>query len=132
MSKLSDAEVDRMLVELRAHFGEPVLPMSRFCSAIETWMMAIEALAQETADDEWRQGYEYHTHLTQIRVDIHKSNLLARLLYGGESLRTQRCPLHKGRWSGTGMGCSHGCGGTGWLPVAPRTEDPGPKRGTIE
>lgn len=58
-----------------------------------------------------------------LRVAIRKSNLLYRLLYGGEPLRTQPCPEHQGVWSGIGTpdkpDCPHGCGFTGWLPNPP-------------
>jgi hypothetical protein len=49
---------------------------------------------------------------------IHKSNLLARILYEGEKLRTQKCPEHKGKWSGCESGeniCPHKCQLTGWI-----------------
>lgn len=50
---------------------------------------------------------------------IRKSSLLDRLLYGGEKLRTRKCPQHEGTWSGlehNGNICPHGCHLTGWLP----------------
>lgn len=54
-----------------------------------------------------------------LRVSIRKSNLLYRLLYKGEALRSSPCPAHKGKWSGLGSfdepDCPHGCGFTGWL-----------------
>lgn len=67
-------------------------------------------------------------------IVIPKSNLLARLLYGGEKLRTTPCPVHCGTWSGvpfpaawfkadlSGNPYYCGCQGTGWLPegVEPR------------
>lgn len=111
----TDPEVLRMLSE--AH-REPVLPMSRFCSAISTWFRVIERLnAAVTPEESWRgtQGKNYHSVLFQIERDIRKSNLLARLLYGGQKLRTQACPIHKGKYNGEGD-CSEGCEGTGWLP----------------
>jgi hypothetical protein len=49
---------------------------------------------------------------------VHKSNLLARLLYSGEKLRTKMCPIHKGKWSGVewpGEACPHKCQLTGWI-----------------
>lgn len=61
--------------------------------------------------------------LPPILTSIHKSNLLARMIYGGEALRERRCPIHDGRWSGYGW-CSAGCSThpdpniTGWLPNA--------------
>ena len=52
-------------------------------------------------------------------LQIRKSNLLARLLYEGETLRKQRCPEHKGKWSGIEGGpdsvCPHKCQLTGWI-----------------
>jgi hypothetical protein len=34
-------QAEAMLLQLRRHFGEPVLPMSRYCSALETWGQCI-------------------------------------------------------------------------------------------
>ena len=51
-----------------------------------------------------------------VFLQITKSALLDRLLYCGESLRTEMCPTHKGRWSGLFGECEHGCQLTGWLP----------------
>ena len=51
-------------------------------------------------------------------MDIRKSNLLARLLYAGEKVCTQKCPDHKGSWVGQGD-CHYGCDLTGWLPEKP-------------
>jgi len=55
--------------------------------------------------------------LDDADLQIRKSNLLARLIYGGQKLRTQMCPEHKGEWTGPRPDpCPHGCGFTGWLP----------------
>ena len=55
-----------------------------------------------------------------VFFQIGKSNLLARLIYGGEKLRTKMCPEHKGHWSGCVFReedrCPHGCQHTGWIP----------------
>jgi hypothetical protein len=59
---------------------------------------------------------------------IAKSNLLYRLLYLGERLRTEPCPRHRGVWSGYKdsapfCDCQYlesgtvGFDVTGWLPV---------------
>lgn len=51
-------------------------------------------------------------------LQITKSNLLYRLLYRGEKLRTQMCPEHKGTWSGLegpDSSCPHRCQMTGWV-----------------
>ena len=113
--ELTDAqrvELERLSKELH----EPVLPLSHFCHAMTTWFHCIEQ-ANERAKVEGRgaHGEAYAEHLGRIELDIRKSNLLARLLYGGESLRSRECPQHKGRWSGIGV-CEHGCGETGWIP----------------
>jgi hypothetical protein len=56
-----------------------------------------------------------------IRLNIEKSNLLERLIYWQEPVRTVPCPEHKGRQHtavlcGINPPCPHGCQGTGWLP----------------
>jgi len=51
-------------------------------------------------------------------MDITKSCLLNRLIYAGEALRTQPCPIHGGEWSGyqeCPAGCNFGYDATGWL-----------------
>lgn len=54
-------------------------------------------------------------------LDVGKSCLLGRMIYGGEELRTRPCPVHKGMWSGCSpnacaAGCGYGMNITGWLP----------------
>lgn len=118
---ISDDEAKGLLDLLVRHYKEPVLPMSRFCEAISTWFHCIEQVNAEERKAEpdrkfWQsQGRDYYQHLHRIELDIRKSNLLARLLYGGEKLRTRKCPEHQGHWRGIGT-CPHGCQLTGWLP----------------
>lgn len=72
------------------------------------------------------RGYEVDlNHIESTALRIRKSNLLARLLYGGEKLRPTMCPEHKGVWSGiewrmdeSSNVCPHGCNLTGWIPEA--------------
>ena len=58
-------------------------------------------------------------------IDIRKSCLLDRLIYAGEPLRTRRCPIHEGEWSGLWRdepcpeGCSFGAQLTGWIAEPP-------------
>src|SRR5947199_7147549 len=71
------------------------------------------------------QGAGYHYMLGVILTDIRKSNLLGRLLYAKQPLRTEPCPTHQGHIDMeellTGkQGCP--CQGTGWLPEGPGTE----------
>lgn len=57
--------------------------------------------------------------INYVFLQITKSALLARLIYDGEKLRSTKCPLHKGHWSGLEFGsnvCPHGCQLTGWIP----------------
>lgn len=59
-----------------------------------------------------------------LRFMFMKSCLLDRLIYCGEPLRTRKCPIHEGVWSGVNFGanrCPHHCEGrcgctTGWMP----------------
>ena len=124
-ANLTEEQAQGLLDVLKRHYKQPVLPMSKFCDAISTWFRCIERVnrkEQEANPDEktWRsRGARYYDQLRNIERDIRKSNLLARLLYSGEKLRTRECPEHKGKWSGCaapGQGCPHGCGHTGWLP----------------
>lgn len=83
---------------------------SLMCNSLRAWRNAI--VEQHSQDEGWRG---------QIRsIDntfgmIQKSSLLARLVYCGEAVRTEKCPIHKGQWSGIGA-CEYGCGQTGWIP----------------
>ena len=64
-----------------------------------------------------------------MRIDIRKSNLLGRLLYAKEPLRTRMCPIHKGQrtkdkghWNRQAMffaKCHLLCDGTAWLRERP-------------
>ena len=113
-----------MLRQLAEHFNEPVLPMSQYCSAFRTWAGCIVELNESAPKGSMEHGSSYYEHLHTILRDITKSNLLSRLLYGGEKLRTRRCPKHDGSWRGISYPddkCPHGCDATdgnrcGWLP----------------
>jgi hypothetical protein len=105
----------RMIAELEEYFGEPVQPVSEYCSALQTWKKCLDRL----------DGSERHRHLSQaaqaVRLAISKSNLLYRLIYQKQKLRSIPCPIHLGRWSGyveCSAGCNDGLDATGWLPEA--------------
>jgi hypothetical protein len=111
------AEVQLKLLE--EHFGEPVQPVSRYCGSLEAWANAVRANPElkDLAMD-----------IGRVFLAIRKSNLLARLIYGGQEVRTRKCPVHQGRWSGCvfedpGCGCLDGSNVTGWLANEP-TETP--------
>jgi hypothetical protein len=141
-AKLPEAEVKAMLEKLRAHFGEPVMPVGQYCAALGLWASALRmkvdraekaAAAEpesEYCKDDLKQATEFANEVGHVFLMIGKSNLLSRLIYEGESLRTTMCPEHKGRWSGcvwhedASKDCacqrtqSGGVGSnvTGWLP----------------
>lgn len=72
-------------------------------------------LSERTDDDRGEAA-------SRLSLTIRKSCLLKRLIYGGEVLRTRKCPTHDGRWRGIFFDpCPHGCDlacgcATGWLP----------------
>lgn len=111
-SKLTDTEAEELLAKLSRHYNEPVKPVSRYCKSFRTWALAV------IERDEGLDEKGYSKYLPPILRDISKSNLLARLIYADEPLRTEKCPEHKGHWDGQAQciwGCTYGCDGTGWL-----------------
>lgn len=119
---MDEDEAERLLRLLKEHYKEPVMPLHRFCNAISVWFRCIE---RNNTDPELSkgccQGNEYYGVLRWVEIDIQKSNLLRRMLYLREPLRTEMCPIHKGHWNATAMfeGCPHDCDGTGWLRPRP-------------
>lgn len=93
------------------------------CEGVDAWA---EVLGEK--DTGFRHAYR------QVRGSMVKSSLLRRLLYEGEHVRTEKCPVHEGRWHGIGTpgkGCECGpvrqvigsntpddvfCEMTGWKP----------------
>src|SRR6266550_4764227 len=100
----SKEEAHELLRRLEQFYGEPVLPLGNFCHAMELWMDCIvkndtdPALIQEVIN----HGQKYFEPLKFMRIDIRKSNLLGRLLYAKEPLRTRMCPIHKRTLEWTG------------------------------
>ena len=81
--------------------GEPVRAVSEYCRAFRAWGEAIkQRVDREPEDPETDRWREYLSALETLNLPIVKSCLLARLIYGGEELRTEPCPEHKGHWSG--------------------------------
>lgn len=115
---------------LREHYGEEVRPIHEVCQAIQTWLGAIcdEHLAEITPDEPWRDTQLHKlanaVHDTGLGVSVmaSKSNLLYRLIYLRQPLRTEKCPEHQGHWSGYDdprgkpCACCVGYDITGWLP----------------
>jgi len=120
MTKLSDEELRELHAKLHAHYHEPVLPVSKFCNAFGLWRdLQIERYKDGPADEvpRWLRDRAPQT----LELAIRKSNLLYRMLYQGEEPRTEKCPKHKGSWSGIGP-CYYGCASTGWLPKVPQVK----------
>jgi len=108
-----------MLAQLREHFGQPVMPVSHYCDAFKAWQKAIEdAVERDPTNEELRGKLE---RISDVSLDVFKSNLLYRLLYLGEPVRKEMCPIHKGRWSGCVaperecQHCMSGADVTGWV-----------------
>lgn len=126
MSKntLPDAEVREMLAKLRDHFGEPVAPVSSYCKALETWRQAVRAASEKDPENSSLAGMI--SRIDEVSTDVYKSNLLYRLIYLEEGLRTEPCPIHKGSWSGCVAPerecpyCMSGSDVTGWVRLSDR------------
>lgn len=119
---------------LAEHYDEPVIPVSEACAAIEAWGRACSdnhpELDERFVTQEQRTGAIWRDSGTFLLLHAAKSNMLARLLYGREKLRTAKCPEHDGRWQGLEFGdnvCSYGCGLTGWLPADDVEAEPAPE-----
>lgn len=119
----SEEEIDRFLKEMEA--GVPVMPVTFFCEALKTWAKLYgEPVLEEKYEGENRARKNLYEQTQYVFLQIMKSNLLARMIYGGEKPREKRCPMHKGRWSGCRLpdeteckgACMSGFNVTGWLP----------------
>jgi hypothetical protein len=120
---MEQREAEAMLEQLSQYYGEPVKPISQYCEAFRTWRKAIQAAYEREPEGPWKCQYgDMARDIHETSLHVAKSNLLARLLYEGEELRTEPCPVHKGRWSGCAWGddacphCMSGSNITGWLP----------------
>lgn len=147
-------EIADKLNELVEFFGTPVMPVTQYCEAFDKWAEAIKMgngkwnnitnsiKPPEGYRTEYPHGEEFVDYLDKIGMAIMKSNLMWRLLYGGEKLRTKICPVHKGRWSGTTWdkeiecvklfpphGCLSGDNITGWLNDENTTSEITPEGG---
>lgn len=129
---MTDLEAEQMLAQLSEHYGEPVYPASTYCQRFRLWFKAIHDAVYR---DEVRHLQEIAKAISIVSLAIDKSALLLRLIYDGEDeLRTEKCPVHKGRWSGCAwdrlecftdeypQGCMSGSNVTGWLPTQKQLE----------
>lgn len=125
VQKVVSDEAAHLRARLEEIEGEPVRAVSEYCNAFRAWRDAIaQRVEREPEDSENQRWTDYLEALDELHLPIVKSNLLARLIYGGEELRTEPCPEHKGHWSGCvwedlPCGCVVGANVTGWLPPQP-------------
>lgn len=121
--KTTEDEIKRFLEEYRA--GVPVMPVSFFCDFLTQWVDLYSVPhEEENYEGEKKRRAEFVERVRDVFLQIRKSNLLWRTIYGGEQVRTEPCPVHKGRWSGCNVPDETPCGGacmygnnvTGWLP----------------
>lgn len=112
---------------LMRHYGEPVLPIKKVCDGIFAWL---DAISEEHGGDACEAGQRdevlhriaeaYESVGFSLSIAASKSNLLWRLLYLGQPIRTKKCPEHDGHWSGYAWPgkeceCNVGADITGWL-----------------
>ena len=115
---MTDDQVTAMLAALTEHFRCPVMPIDRYCAGLRAWQRCLQEKAQRTKA---KEDVEFAGCVDDVFRQITKSNLLARVLYGGEAPRVEPCPTHKGVWSGCVFGdrecphCMSGCNVTGWV-----------------
>lgn len=92
--------------------------LGAICEAIFTWSRIMSERLKEDqlnedgwgqAQNVWRLNSKTKKHdqyitpsevMGNLPLWMTKSNLLYRLIYLGEPLRTEKCPIHKGQWSG--------------------------------
>jgi hypothetical protein len=116
---LTAEQVAELEDALTRHYGERVAPVSKVCAAIGDYVTAL----REGGEDGPYSGSAAEAireHGPVLLFFARKSNLLWRLIYLGQPLRTQKCPEHRGHWSGCDVpgtcACQVGTDVTGWLP----------------
>jgi hypothetical protein len=137
-----DVRLARSVME--RHYREPVQPVTRYCERLLQYAAALDVAIQRHPPEPNEGPHDptcgpfgsvetavmVRDALRELGHWAPKSNVLGRLLYGDEPLRTRECPEHEGRWSGCHMeACPHGCDDgsnwTGWLRHdAPDPADP--------
>jgi hypothetical protein len=122
-AKITPEQASEMMAQLATYYGEPVRRISEYCNGFRVWQKAIEAACLRETEEHAKKSLErMRDDIHRVSLHVTKSNLLARLLYDGEELRTEPCPIHKGRWSGCQWGdgecphCMSGSNVTGWIP----------------
>lgn len=120
--KTSEEEIDRFMKSFER--GVPVMPVEFFCGFLEEWgQLATVPVSEEPSEGYNEERWKFAQKIQDVFLQIRKSNLLARTIYGGEKPRTKMCPIHKGKWTGCSIPEETPCKGicmsdanvTGWL-----------------
>jgi hypothetical protein len=114
-----------------ASYG-PLVRLSDVCNILRLWAKAFSTQLPTDSKEKAEERNEFFTHWSRVDLAIRKSCLLDRLFFQDETIRTEPCPTHKGRWSGCdwnspGCECRNGSNVTGWLPASEftgYTDDP--------
>jgi hypothetical protein len=83
--------------------------IDKFCEAMDLWAQVCQQELPSDEEHHLRFRKEFRDHWRFIRIAIAKSCLLDRLIYGGDTLRENRCPIHKGHWSGCDINGENAC-----------------------
>jgi hypothetical protein len=104
--------------------ANPLMRASEFCAALYDWRSALsDAIADPDVPEHRKVEFrQIVASLNAVELPIRKSNYLWRRIYLAQQHRTEKCPDHKGTWSGYGTppyvcACMSGYDVTGWLPV---------------
>lgn len=126
---------EAMTHALELHHRCVVRPVVEYCEAFYDWIKALEVAHkewEEKSEDskQWHSPpplYSSKEHIGFVLMAIGKSDYLRRRIYAKESHRTEKCPVHKGKWSGLrwpteppmeGCLCQDPDGNvSGWIPV---------------
>jgi hypothetical protein len=108
---------DELVAELSRRHRKPVMAVEKYCEAMNIWWRVfMEKFHKQYKADKARGGTGTSDGLSMeslrwVHLSIRKSNLLYRLIYLGEKLRTRPCTTPHGR---TNDVCKD-CDGTGFL-----------------
>jgi hypothetical protein len=114
---MTEEEAQEMLAKLVQHYKQPVMPVQKYCAALETWASIMTDM-EDTPSRMRPSDKLYYDAIHRLQIDISKSYLLFRLIYLQEPLRTEVCSIHRGEWNGQAQcafGCVYGCDGSGFL-----------------
>lgn len=120
---------------LELHYKCVVRPVTEYCEAFYDWLKALE-VAHKEWDEKPEESKQWHSppplynskeHIGFVLMAIGKSDYLRRRIYAKEPHRTEKCPVHQGKWSGIrwpteppmeGCLCQDPDGNvSGWIPV---------------